>query len=47
MEKKAFLLNPMHQYLVSQSGEQNCSGNNKKNRDYYEYPSLSYFTDEL
>ena len=45
--KKAFPTNPKHQYRVSQCGEHNCSANNKKNEDYYEYPNLSYFTDEL
>ena len=41
--KKAFLANPKDQYCVSQYGEHDCSANNKKNGDYYEYPSLSYF----
>ena len=36
----------MHQYRVSQWGEHNCSAHNKKNGDYYEYPSLSHFMDE-
>ena len=45
--KKAFLANPMHQYHVSQSGEHDCHANNKKNGCYYEYPTLSHFSDEL
>ena len=44
---KAFLENPKRQYRVSQCGEYGYSANKKKNRDYYEYPSLSLFTDEL
>ena len=46
-EKKAFLANPKCQYRVSQCGEEDCSANNKRNRDYYKYPSLSHFMDEL
>ena len=41
--KKAFLPNPKNQYRVSQCGEYDCSDNNKKNRDYYEYRSLVLF----
>ena len=44
--KKAFLAKPMHQYCVSQWGEHDCSAHNKKNKDYYEYPSLSLFMDK-
>ena len=47
VERKAFLANLKHQCQVSQRGEYDCSAHNKKNRDYYEYPSLSNFTDEL
>ena len=47
VETKCFLANPNHQYHVSQYGELYCSANNKKNRDYYEYPSLPHFIDEL
>ena len=47
VERKAFLPNPKHQYRVSQCEEHVCNANNKKNGDYYEYPSLFYFTDEL
>ena len=43
--KKILLANPKHQYCVSQCGEHCCHANNKKNRYYYEYPSLSQFTD--
>ena len=46
VERKAFLANSKHQYPVSQWGEHHCSAHNKKNEDYYEYPSLTYFTDE-
>ena len=35
-----------HQYHASQCGEHHYSTNNKKNRDYYVYPCLSYFTDK-
>ena len=45
--KKGFLGNPKHQYHVSQRGEHDFSADNKKNGDYYEYPSLSQFLDEL
>ena len=44
---KAFLANRKHQYHVSQCREHDCCGHYKKNEDYYEYPNLSYFTDEL
>ena len=47
VERKAFLPNPKHQYRVSKLGEHFCSAKNKKNGDYYEYPSLSNFTSEL
>ena len=47
VERKAFLANRKDQYHVSQRGEHDCSDHNKKNGDYYEYPSLSYFIDEL
>ena len=46
-KRKAFLANQKHQYGVSQRDEQDCSANNERNGDYYEYPSLSQFTDEL
>ena len=46
MGRKAFLVNPKHQYSVSKYGEQDCSANNKKNGDYYEHLSLAHFTDE-
>ena len=45
--KKAFLINPKHQCHVSQCEEEDCNANNKNNGDYYEYPSLSHFTDKL
>ena len=37
--RKAFLANLKH-YRVSQWEEHDCSANNKKNEDYYEYPSF-------
>ena len=46
VERKAFLANSKHQYRVSQCGEHDCSARNKKNGDFYEYPSLSHFMDE-
>ena len=46
VEIKAFLANSMHQYRVSRSEEHDYSAYNKKNGDYYEYPSLSHFKDE-
>ena len=46
VERKAFLANPKHQYFVSQWGEHDGRAHNEKNRDYNEYPSLSYFTNE-
>ena len=42
VEMKAFLANPNHQYH-----EHDCGAHNEKNRDYYEYPSLTHFTDEF
>ena len=45
--KKAFLTNPKHQYCVCQCEELDCSATNKNNRDYYKYPSLHHFMDEL
>ena len=44
---KAFLANQKHQYHVSQYGEKDYCANNKKNGDYYEYPSLSPFSNKL
>ena len=43
---KVILANPMHPYLVSQCGENDCNAHIKKNRDYYEHASLFHFTDE-
>ena len=45
--KKAVLANQKRQYRVSQCREHVCRANNKKNGDYYEYPSLSPFSNEL
>ena len=47
VEKKAFLTTPDLQYRVSQREEHDCHVNNKKNRDYYEYPNLPHFTNKL
>ena len=47
VERKASFANPKHRYRVSQYGEHDYHANSKKNGDYYEYPSLSHFTDEL
>ena len=47
VETKAFHANPKHQYHVPQRGEHDCGVNNKKNGDYYEYPSLSHLKDKL
>ena len=47
MEWKTFLANPKNQYHVFQCEENDCSANDKKNKDYYEYPSVSHFTDKL
>ena len=44
---KAFPTNPMHEYRVSQCGEPDCCTLRKKNGYYYEYPSLSHFTDKF
>ena len=45
--RKAFLANPKCQYCISELGEHDCSAYNENNRDYYEYPSLSHFTDKV
>ena len=45
--RKSFSYKTKHQYLVTHCGEHDCSANNKKNRDSYEYPSLSHFSDAL
>ena len=45
--RKAILANPKHQYCVSQCREHDCNANNERNKDYYEYPSLSHFMNEL
>ena len=47
MEEQAFLVNPTHQYRVSECGGHDCSANNKKDGDYYKYPSLPHFTNEV
>ena len=46
VERKALPANAKYKYLVSQSEERDCSAYSKKNKDYYEYQSLSHFTDK-
>ena len=46
-EKKSFFANPMNQYRVSQCGEHDRSANDETNGDYYRYPSLYHFINEL
>ena len=46
VESEVFLVDPTHQYCVSQWGERYCSANNKKDGDYFESPSLSHYMDE-
>ena len=45
--QKVFLTHSEHQYHVSQYREKDCSAKSQKNEDYYENPSLAYFTEEL
>ena len=45
--KKSFSCKSKHQYYASQFGEHDCSANNKKIGDYYEYPSSSLFANNL
>ena len=47
VRRNAFLANSKCQYHVSQRGEHDYSANNKKSGEYYEYPCLFHFTDEL
>ena len=47
VENKAFRANPNQQYRISQHEEHDRNANNKKNRDYYGYPSLPNFTDKF
>ena len=44
---KCFSCKSKESNCVSQCGEQDCSANNKRYGDYYEYPSLTHFTDEF
>ena len=44
--KKSSSCNSKPSMFVSQCGERYCRANNKKNRYYYEYPSLSHFTND-
>ena len=46
-QMQRLLANPKHQNCVSQYGEHDCNASKKKNGDYYENPSFSYFTDEV
>ena len=47
MVKEKLFLSLKHQYCVSQYGEHDYGANRTKNGDYYENPSLTFFTDEL
>ena len=47
VERKSFLANLKYQGHASQCGIDDCSANNKKDRDYFVYPSLSHFTNEI
>ena len=38
--RKAFLAKPKHQYCIPQCEEHDYSANDKKNEDYYGYPSF-------
>ena len=44
--KKSFSCKSKASMLCTECGEHGYSANNKKNKDYYKYPSLSLFTDE-
>ena len=46
VERKGFLPNAKHQYRVSKNEKHYYSDYNKKNADYYEYPSLTHFIDK-
>ena len=46
-EEKLFFQIQNDEYHVSQWGEHDCRAHNQKNGFYYEYPSLTHFTDEL
>ena len=46
VERKAFAINPKHQYHLSERGEHDCSTHNENGGDYYNYPSLSHFMNE-
>ena len=46
VERKAFRSNPKHQYHAFQWEEHDCGAQNKKNGDFYDYPSLSHFLEE-
>ena len=45
-EGKGFVANARHQYNVSQCRKHDCSAHNKKNEDYYKYPSSTDFMDK-
>ena len=47
VERNAFLANPKHEFYASQRAEYDCSANNRRNEDFYEFPSLSHFINEL
>ena len=45
--KKSFSSKSKDQCRVFLYGEHGFRAHNKNNRDHYEYPSLTHFTDEL
>ena len=47
VERNVFPADQTHQYRISQWGENDCIADNKKNGDYYEYRSLTHFTDKF
>ena len=47
VERKAFIAKRKHQNHVPKKEYVIAVPNNKKNKDYYENPSLSHLTDEL
>ena len=43
--RKAFFAKSKHQYRASKWGEHDYSAHDKRNGDYYDYPSLSHLMD--
>ena len=46
-EKKSFSCQIKASISCTPRGEHDCSANNKKNEDYFKYPSLYHSTDQL